>query len=92
MTTFMTRVELHSATYADYEQLHAAMARIGFRRTVLGSDGKRYQLPTAEYCIDSTNDAAWVRDQARGAADSTGRSSWVVAAQADAMAWYLQAA
>jgi len=92
MTTFITRVELHGARYTDYETLHAAMAQAGFRRNVLGSDGKWYQLPTAEYAIDTANNASSVRDTAKRAANATGCSSWVIAIQADVMAWYLQAA
>ncbi len=92
MAKFVTRVELHGATYADYETLHTAMAAVGFRRSVLGTDGKWYQLPTAEYSIDTDNDLAWVRDAARRAANTTGRSSWVVSVKSDGMAWYLQPA
>ena len=49
MSQFTTRVELHDADSADYEELHEEMEKRGFTRTVTSSDGITYQLPTAEY-------------------------------------------
>jgi len=91
MSNYITRVELHGATYEDYEKLHAAMASAGFTRKVRADDGTIYQLPTAEYFVDSSLDVAAIRDAARAAANTTGRSSWVLAVKSDAMAWYLAA-
>jgi hypothetical protein len=42
---FMTRVELHDATYNDYLQLHGFMRQEGFTQTIRGDDGIVYQLP-----------------------------------------------
>jgi hypothetical protein len=89
MTTFIVRVELHGASESDYERLHVAMAQLGFLRNVIGSDGNTYRLPTAEYRIESANTVETVRDLARGAANTTGRSSWVLAVASAGMAWYL---
>jgi hypothetical protein len=49
MAAYMTRVELHNASYTDYETLHAAMEKEGFERTITSSQGAKYHLPTAEY-------------------------------------------
>jgi hypothetical protein len=49
MASFITRVELHSATHSDYETLHSEMGREGFLRTIVSDQGVRYHLPTAEY-------------------------------------------
>jgi hypothetical protein len=46
---FLVRVELHKATDDDYDTLHDAMEARGFERSVQGSNGTWYQLPTAEY-------------------------------------------
>lgn len=54
MANYLARVELHSATYDDYEVLHAAMQRKGFSRTI-ASDGRvLYSLPTGTYVIGDT--------------------------------------
>jgi hypothetical protein len=77
MPSFMTRVELHNATAADYEKLHEAMQAAGFLRVVRDVDGKWYHLPTAEY--DRTGDytTSQVLAHAKRAANSTGKSSGV---------------
>jgi hypothetical protein len=53
MALFMARIELHNATYQDYANLHAYMAAEGYGTTIRGSDGQTYQLPPAEYHLDS---------------------------------------
>jgi hypothetical protein len=52
MARFTVRVELHYADVDDYQRLHAAMERAGFTRTIAGTDGVKYWLPTAEYNVD----------------------------------------
>lgn len=49
MAKFSVRVELHAASYVDYEKLHASMERRGFSRMIKADGGKTYHLPTAEY-------------------------------------------
>ena len=68
MPSFTTRVELHQATYEDYENLHAAMERVGFSRTIKSGDGITYHLPTAEYDKSSNFTRAQILDQAKAAA------------------------
>ncbi|MGD1096674.1 MAG: hypothetical protein ABSB35_32350 [Bryobacteraceae bacterium] len=75
MSGFNVRVELHSATYQDYENLHGAMARAGFSRQILSDGGKTYQLPTAEYIKSADLTRIQVLNQAKAAANSTGKSS-----------------
>lgn len=54
MGYFITRVELHGGTAADYEKLHEAMRLQGFSRNIKGRDGKFYRLPTAQYRLVSS--------------------------------------
>lgn len=91
MNVFITRVELHGAQEGDYEVLHAAMANAGFHR-IMSQDGVSYHLPTAEYIVHSNLGAAGVRDTAQQAANTTGKSSWVLTIQSAGMAWNLQKA
>ena len=53
MATFLTRVELHDATYENYVQLHDFMGQEGFTATIRGGDGALYQLPPAEYHLSA---------------------------------------
>lgn len=85
--SYLVRVELHGASYSDYDNLHRAMAARGFLRTLRGSDGAMYQLPTAEYAIDNTLAGDDVRAQASAAAASTGCTHGVLVARYD-WAWW----
>lgn len=87
MAKFLVRVELHGATWDDYEALHAEMAYRGFSREVTGDDGCTYQLPTAEYVIHTDGALEAVRTLAAQAAQATGRKFGVIAAEYSRSAW-----
>lgn len=87
MAQFMVRVELHQAGGADYDRLHAAMEQTGFSRSITGSDGYRYQLPTAEYFASGNFTIDHVRDAACGAADTTGKRYAVLVSESIRHAW-----
>jgi hypothetical protein len=84
---YLIRVELHSATYSDYEKLHSEMAKRAFSRKVSGSDGKVYQLPTAEYYDNGIRTTDQILDAARAAADATGKTNGVIVANAKELKW-----
>jgi hypothetical protein len=87
MSTFITRVELHHATEADYERLHSAMAQQGYARTIMSDDGRRYRLPWAEYCAVANWTLEEARTAAANAAASTGRSFAVLTSLTNGVAW-----
>jgi len=87
MASFLVRVELHNATRDDYEALHLDMALRGFSREVIGSSGRTYQLPTAEYVIDTEHEVQAVRALAAEAARTTGRKFGVVVVEYSRSAW-----
>ena len=91
MSLFLVRVELHYAGDADYQTLHAAMKNLGFSQIIV-QDRVQYYLPTAEYAISSSLDVSAIRDLAKRAANSTGRTSWIIAVQSAGMAWDLRVA
>lgn len=88
MPNFIARVELHSASYADYENLHLFMQQRGYTRTLKGSEGKTYQLPTGTYIsagsMASANAALLA---AVAAANATGRASSVIVAEWTSATW-----
>jgi len=88
MPGFTTRVELHAASYSDYETLHAAMARRGFSRHITSDEGITYQLPTAEYDRSRELTAQQVLDTAKAAAAETGKSFEVLVTEARRRTWY----
>jgi hypothetical protein len=88
MANYIARVELHSATWNDYEQLHTTMKRRGYSRTIKASDGKWYQLPTGTYVVEGTNSSLQnALNAATEAANETGRQSWVLVADWNAATW-----
>lgn len=87
MASFITRVELHSASLPDYEKLHSAMSVEGFRRTIKGDDGIWYQLPTAEYSYSGSVTIADVLAKARRAAEKTGKSSGILVSEYVRATW-----
>lgn len=89
-THHIVRVELHSASEADYLKLHSEMEKLGFYRYLL-SNGTKLQLPTAEYSIFSTLSVTAIKNFAKGAANSTGKGSWILAVQVAAIDWDLPA-
>jgi Endoribonuclease GhoS len=88
MANYIARVELHKATYDNYEQLHASMAARGYQRTIVGDNGKTYQLPTGTYAVENT-DASMdtALNAAKEAADDTGKSSSVIVANWTQTMW-----
>lgn len=84
---YLVRVELHGATWHDYESLHSEMAERGFSRQITGSDGVDYQLPTAEYVVHTDADLERVRAVAATAAKVTGRRFSIIVAEYSRSAW-----
>jgi hypothetical protein len=84
---FCGRVELHNTFSGDreYVVLHAAMERQGFFRVIAAHDGKRYNLPPAEYVHAASTTLDGVLTRARAALISIGRldSATVVIFQCD---------
>lgn len=82
MSTFLVRVELFgNPTWHTYDQLHAAMERKGFSKTIQVKTGTVYDLPTATYYRESTSELSSINNDAKSAADSVWRNNGVVTAQ-----------
>lgn len=87
MPNFLVRVELHGASSTDYTTLHSTMINAGFSRRIHGDDGRNYQLPTAEYLINTSQTIEQVRDRAYTAANIVRANPAVLAVKFDQAAW-----
>jgi hypothetical protein len=87
MATFLTRVELHDATYENYVQLHDFMGQEGFTATIRGGDGALYQLPPAEYHLSANCTIEDARAKASRAAQKTQRNYAVLVSEYSRAAW-----
>lgn len=88
MANYIARVELHSASYDDYEELHDKMGQQGFSRQIRGSDGKEYHLPTGTYIMRNANvPGSDALNRAGNAAEQTGKKSSIIVAEWDSATW-----
>jgi len=75
MVQYIARVELHFASYSNYEFLNSQMAQQGFVRTLVGENRTTYQLPTGTYVLSSNIALQDALDRAVEAANMTLKSS-----------------
>jgi hypothetical protein len=87
MASFTVRVELHYATEADYQTLHAAMERVGFSRFITSDDGITYHLPLAEYNREAGLSRSQVLESAKSAAAATGKTYAVLVTETSGRTW-----
>lgn len=87
MASFITRVELHGATYQDYTNLHAYMGQEGFTNTIRSNDGVVYQLPPAEYQLVANCTAVQAHEKASSAAARTLKMFAVLAFEYSSAVW-----
>jgi hypothetical protein len=87
MPVFMTRVELHDATPADYETLNDAMAAQGFQRSIVGDDGQSFVLPTGNFLGQTKGTAAEVMNIAGFAASMTNKGFSLLATEFERTSW-----
>lgn len=85
MARFTTRVELYGKpARQDYDNLHAAMSRQGFFRTIsFQGDDAKWQLPHAEYNLESDLSTDAVRDSAKRAAATVWDSFAILVTKAE---------
>ena len=81
MAQYIARVELHAASYSNYEFLNSQMAQQGFVRTLVGVNCTTYQLPIGTYVLSSNIALQEVLNRAVAAASTTLKSSAVVVAE-----------
>ena len=88
MTSFVTRVELHSGSADDYQALNIAMEAAGFSRAIQGSDGSAVNLPTGQYIGNGELTASEVSQLAQSAALKTRKGFAVFVSDLNTAAWF----
>jgi hypothetical protein len=63
------------------------MEQKGFSRFITGNNGQTYHMPWAEYNGTGNLTSTQVRDIARTAADTTGKSNAVLVTESTSRAW-----
>jgi hypothetical protein len=90
MTSYTVRVELHEADEDDYANLHGEMEERGFVRWIVGGDGSKDRLPTAEYNLADTDirrDEVLKRAKAAANAVKPNPTPWIVVTESAGRRW-----
>lgn len=89
MSTYTTRVELHSNQYnPDFEILHREMNKEGFSKLITAEGGKVYYLPRGEYNISTNKDRSQVLEAAKRAVKGTGESGEILVTESSGRTWH----
>ncbi|WP_167153184.1 hypothetical protein [Burkholderia sp. Cy-647] len=88
MARFVVRVELHSATWQDYENLHVRMNAIGLGRKIQGANGVWHDLPPAEYYGEGDVSRDDVLAGVKAVAEKVKTSFSVLVTESVTSAWY----
>ncbi|AOH85741.1 hypothetical protein AWL63_19115 [Sphingomonas panacis] len=97
MNSYFVRIQLNaingvSADRHTYDRLHAAMARIGASRTITGYDrgfAETYDLPHAEYTMESKLDVQRLRDAIAGGVSTQWADNEILVIEWAKCAWKL---
>jgi hypothetical protein len=89
MPRFTVRVQLQGAALDEYPQLHEAMQKYGFTKTIFGKKKQTtYRLPQAEYAYeDKSMTASDVLKKVKKIAKSTGRDCKILVTESKMRAW-----
>ncbi|MFQ6333986.1 hypothetical protein [Methylophilus sp. 3sh_L] len=87
MARFTVRVELHDASWEQYNELHKKMSLQGFTDTIEG-ESKTVQMPPAEYNFEGSVTRQDVLDRAKNAASSVVKKYGVLVTESAGRTWY----
>lgn len=86
---YLIRIQLNGTPPSTvYDDAHVVMAKCGATRTIEGENGT-YQLPHAEYRLESTWDYIQVRDMVAGLIKPIWADTEVLVSETYRQAWYL---
>ena len=87
MPRFTVRIELHEASWDQYEELHKNMSLQGFTDTI-ETQKSTVQMPPAEYNFDGALTKEQVLDKAKIAAVSIVKKYAVLVTESNGRTWY----
>jgi hypothetical protein len=74
---------LRGADSSDYDRLHEEMEGLSFEREVVSQSGETYQLPDAEYMVETNAPIDKIIEAAQHAAREVGKDAAVLVSEAD---------
>ena len=88
MARYTIRIELHDATWDDYEEMYQHLAAQGITDIIASGDGVSYKMPPAEYNYDGTATRDQVLEMAKASAGKVVRSYAVLVTESDGRTWH----
>ena len=89
MAHFTIRVELHSGTKQDYLILHRSLIELKFVGYIVGEDGTKWLLPSAEYNLIGDYTKQEVLQLVTIAAKKTAKNYWILVTKSAGRIWSL---
>jgi hypothetical protein len=89
MPRYLARVELRDATSSDYARLNDFMVSVTFETSMVGDNGRRYVLPSAEYFLETDRDLQAVRSLVEHVLEAIGRDHVFIVVEITSAAWSL---
>ena len=88
MASYTIRIELHDATWDEYEEMYEYLAAQGITDIITSDQGVNYKMPPAEY--NYTGDAArsQVLEMAKASAARVVQSYAVLVTQSGGRTWH----
>jgi hypothetical protein len=88
MARYTIRIELHDATWDEYEAMYEYLEAQGITDIITSSDGARYKMPPAEYNYEGNATRAQVLDMAKASAAKVVRSYAVLVTESAGRTWH----
>ncbi len=87
MARYTIRIELHDASWDDYEEMYMHLTAQGITDIIASDDG-RYKMPPAEYNYDGSATRAQVLEMAKASAGKVARSYAVLITESNGRTWH----
>jgi len=88
MAQYTIRIELHDATWDEYETMYQYLAAQGITDIIISKEGIRYKMPPAEYNYEGNATRSQVLDMAKASAAKVVRSYAVLVTESAGRTWY----
>jgi hypothetical protein len=88
MASYTIRIELHNASWDEYEAMYEHLEAQGITDIITSNDGARYKMPPAEYSYMGNATRAQVLDMAKASAAKVVHSYAVLVTESAGRTWH----
>jgi hypothetical protein len=88
MARFTIRIELHDASWDDYEEMYGYLESQRIIDVITSDDGVKYKMPPAEYHYEGAATRAQVLDMAKASAAKVAKSYTVLVTESAGRTWH----